>query len=82
MIQYKGLMTLLSAESKVFEKEGESISYYPVRVSIAGEIYPCKGSKEQVAELTALVGKEGTGHVAVSSRKENISLKLLAFKAS
>jgi len=80
MIDYTGELQLLSAETKVFEKEGESITYYPVRVSLGGEIYPCKSTKEQISSLVPLVGKIGTGTVQVVSRKETISLRLVDFK--
>jgi len=71
---------LLTAESKPYSFNGNEGTSHKLRFNVAGEIYVCKSSEEQVRGLEPLVGQEGTALFAVNSRKENMSLECLSFK--
>lgn len=82
-IKYKAEAKLLSAESNSFtdSDSGKSILYHRVRLNYDGEIYPCKADEAQVKALASDVGKEGIAEVELASRKEQISLRFVSFKA-
>jgi len=71
---------LLTAESKPYEISGNSGVSHKIRLNIAGEIYVCKSTAEQVAELKPFEGEEGNAVIRIESRKENLSLKLISFE--
>jgi len=71
---------LLTAESKPYNVDGNSGTSHKIRLNIAGEIYVCKSTAEQVASLKEFEGQEGDAHIRVESRKENMSLKLVSFE--
>jgi len=71
---------LLTAESKPYEISGNSGVSHKIRLNIAGEIYVCKSTAEQVAEYKSFEGEEGTVVIKIESRKENLSLKLISFE--
>jgi len=72
--------TLLTAESKPYNFDGKVGTSYKVRLNVAGEIYVCKSSPEQVTELQEKLGEDGDAIFKLESRKENLSLKLVSFK--
>lgn len=76
-IKYNGKGIILSAESKDYEFDGKSGKYHRVRVSVDGEIYPCKSSEAQVKEVQSFIGEgEVLVEIEVVSRRENVSLEL------
>jgi len=70
---------LLTAESRSYDFNGNQGVSHKIRISVAGEIYVCKSTADQVAALKKFEGKEGTAEVKVVSRKENMTLELLSF---
>lgn len=72
--------TILTAESKPYNVEGNEGISHRIRVNVAGEIYPIKSTKEQVTELSERIGEEGEAVIKVNSRKENLSLELVSFE--
>jgi len=73
---------LLTAESKPYNVDGNVGTSHKIRINVEGEIYVCKSSPEQVAELSKLVGEEGQATIKINSRKENLSLELVEFEVS
>lgn len=79
-IVYKGKGIILSAASTPYKIDGNEGVSHRVRVSVNGEIYPCKSTEAQVNEIQALVGKEATVEVSILSRKESIYAQLVSAK--
>jgi len=71
--------TLLTAESKPYDFNGNSGVSHKVRLNVNGEIYVCKSDAAQVAQLSKMVGETGEAMIVVESRKENMSLRLESF---
>jgi len=78
-MEIETVATLLSAESKPYDFNGNSGVSHKIRLSIKGEIYVCKSTESQVATLRSAVGSEGDAVIRVNSRKENMSLELVSF---
>jgi len=81
-MQFETESKLLTAESKPYSIDGNTGTSHKIRLNIEGEIYVCKSTAEQVAEFKQYEGVDGLAVVEVVSRKENMSLKLVSFKAS
>jgi len=71
---------LLTAESKPYNVDGNVGTSHKIRLNVAGEIYVCKSTPEQIAELKQFEGEDGNAEIKVNSRKENLSLELISFK--
>jgi len=72
--------TVLSAESKAYDFNGNKGVSHKIRINILGEIYCVKSTEEQVNEFKQYVGEEGTCVVAFSSPKEVLKMSLVSFK--
>lgn len=72
---------LLTAESRPYSVDGNEGVSHKIRVNVNGEIYVCKSTPDQVNSLKVLEGKDGEAVIKVNSRKENMSLELVSFKA-
>jgi len=79
-MKFEERATLLTAESKDYNFDGNVGTSHRIRLNIGGEIYPIKSSAQQVKDLKDSVGEEGIAVVKVNSRKENISLELISFE--
>lgn len=80
-MKVKTKATLLTAESKPYEFNGNSGVSHKIRLFAEGEVYECKSSAEQVAELRPLAGKIGDATFIITSKKERIGCELESFKA-
>lgn len=78
-MQFKSEATLLTAESKPYNIDGNAGTSHRIRVNVEGEIYACKSTAEQVNSLKEFEGKKGEVVLKVLSRKENLSLQLVSF---
>lgn len=78
LIQEEAL--ILSAESREYSFQGRTGTSNKVRVSINGEIYPLKATKELVSELKQYVGKNLSIEFYLGSRREDIFLTLKSFE--
>jgi len=77
-IEQKG--RILTAESAPYDVNGNTGVSHRIRVSVEGEIYPCKSNAQQISEVQKYVGQEGVVALSLDSRKEALNLVLEGFK--
>jgi len=78
-MKFEETAKLLTAEAKPYSMNGNEGTSYKVRLNIEGEIFSCKSDAEQVASLKALEGSDGKAVIEITSRKENLALRLVSF---
>jgi len=70
---------ILSAESKPYNMNGNEGISHRVRILVDGEIFACKSSANQVAQLKEHINEEGDVTLSFTSRKENLGVELVSF---
>jgi len=71
--------TLLSAESKPYNVNGNEGISHKIRVLIDGQIFPCKSSSTQVAQYKSYENKYGEITISLTSRKEALVVDFMEF---
>ena len=79
-MKFEEQATLLSAESKPYDFNGNSGTSHKMRFAIEGEIYAFSVKESQVQEFQSSVKKTGTLIFQITSRKESVKLEFLNFK--
>jgi len=80
-VEKKEKGTLLTAQSKPYDVNGNTGTSHRVRVFVAGEIYSCKSSAAQVEQMKPLEGKQGEATLRFTSLKEAVNVELVSFAA-
>lgn len=78
-MQIKTKAFLIAAVSKPYDFEGRSGTSHRVRINVEGEVYVCKSSAIQVAELAKYEKTEGTAVFEISSPQERLTMELKEF---
>jgi len=72
--------TILTAESKPYNVNGNEGVSHKIRVLVDGQIFPCKSNAAQVAEFKPYEGVSGDVTLDLTSRKEALVIELSGFE--
>jgi len=76
-MKFEEKATVLTAESKPYEFNGNSGVSHRVRLLIGTEIFAIKSTEKQVLEAKNYVGKDVTVELLITSPRESVKVDLL-----
>lgn len=79
MIEISTKATVLTAESKPYDIDGNSGVSHKVRLNVDGEIYSIRATEDIVKELKEHLGEEIEVTIAFTSRKENLKGEIVSY---